>query len=232
MGLEARVDERTRIARELHDTLLQSFQGLLLRFQAVSNLLPAGEAKQRLDDTIEKAAEAITCGRDAVHELRSSTVVTNDVAEAIRVLGEELAAEKGSQNGPVFRVHVEGTARGVDPMLRDEVYRIAAEGLRNAFRHAEARHIEVEVHYDEQELRLRLRDDGKGMVARVLDEERHSGHWGLRGMRERAKLVGGSLEVWSELDSGSEIELRVPASVAYSSPPARRWWVLGRKGTG
>ncbi len=232
VGLETRVDERTRIARELHDTLLQSFHGLLLRFQAVSNLLPAGETKQRLDGAIEQAAEAITEGRDAVQELRSAAVVTNDLAEAIRALGDELAAEKGSQNAPVFRVHVEGTARSVDPMLRDEVYRIVAEGLRNAFRHAGAGRIEVEIHYDERELRLRLRDDGKGMDARVLDEERHGGHWGLRGMRERAKLVGGSLEVWSELDSGSEIELRIPASVAYSSPPARRWWVLGRKGTG
>ncbi len=232
MGLEARVDERSRIARELHDTLLQSFHGLLLRFQAVSNLLPAGEAKQRLDGAIEHAAEAITEGRDAVHELRASTAVTSDLAEAIGALGEELASDKGSQNAPVFQVHVEGTARGVDPMLRDEVYRIVAEGLRNAFRHAEARRIEVEVHYDERELRLRLRDDGRGMDARVLDGERHSGHWGLRGMRERAKLIGGSLEVWSELDSGSEVELRIPASVAYSASPARRWWVLGGKGTG
>jgi len=230
MGLEARVDERTRIARELHDTLLQSFHSLLLRFQAVSNLLPAGEAKERLDGAIEQAAEAITEGRDAVHELRSSTVTTSDLAEAIGALGDELAAEKGSQNSPVFRVHVEGMARSIDPMLRDEVYRIVAEGLRNAFRHAEARRIEVEIHYDERELRLRLRDDGKGMDARVLAEERPGGHWGVRGMRERAKLIGGSLEVWSELDAGSEVELRIPASVAYPSSSARRWWVLGRKG--
>ena len=233
MRLEERVSERTRIARDLHDTLLQSFHGLLLRFQAATNLLPErpAEARKTLESAIDQAAQAITEGRDAVQELRSSAVVTSDLAEAIGALGEELAAQK-AQDAPAFGLHVEGTPRRLDRMLRDEVYRIVAEGLRNAFRHAEARRIEVEVYYDERELRLRLRDDGKGMDARVLDEERHSGHWGLRGMRERAKLVGGSLEVWSELDSGSAIELRIPASVAYSSPRARRWWVLGRKGTG
>ena len=112
LRLEARVSERTRIARELHDTLLQSFHGLLLRFQTVSNL-PARpvEAKKRLDSAIDQAAEAITEGRDAVQGLRSSTVETNDLAVAIRTIGEELAADATNQNSVEFRVQVEGTPR-------------------------------------------------------------------------------------------------------------------------
>jgi signal transduction histidine kinase len=156
MTLEARVSERTRIARELHDTLLQSFQGLLLRFQTVSNLLPtrSAEAKQTLDGAIDQAAQAITEGRDAVQGLRSSTVETNDLAVAIRTLGDELAAGETNPNSAVFHVGVEGVARDLHPILRDEVYRITCEALRNAFRHAQAHQIEVEIRYDERQFRL------------------------------------------------------------------------------
>ena len=231
--LEERVGERTRIARELHDTLLQSFHGLMLRFQTASNLLPErpAEAKQRLDSAIDQAAQAITEGRDAIQGLRSSTVETNDIALAVSALGEELAADETNHNSAVFRVEVEGTPRNLHPMLRDEVYRIAGEALRNAFRHAQARRIEVEIRYDERQLRLRVRDDGKGIDPKVLKEEGRAGHWGLHGMPERAKLVGGNLEVWSELDSGTELELSIPASIAYAASPApRRFWFSG-KGT-
>lgn len=225
-GLEARVNERTRIARELHDTLLQSFHGLLLRFQAASNLLPTrpDEAKHRLDTAIDRAAQAITEGRDAVHELRSSAAVTADLPEAISALGQDLAADQAGKNLPDYRVQVEGTVRNLDPILRDEVYRIAAEAMRNAFRHAEARRIEVEIHYDERQLRVRVRDDGKGIDPKFLGEQQRAGHWGLNGMRERAKAVGGSLTVWSEIDSGSEIEVTIPASMAYDRSGTHRFW--------
>src|SRR6202011_4863129 len=103
-------------------------------FQTVSNLLPAGEAKQRLDKAIEQAAQAITEGRDAVQPMRSSTVETNDLALAVRTLGEELAADQTNQNPVGFHVEVEGTPQNLRPILRDEVYRIAGEALRNAFR--------------------------------------------------------------------------------------------------
>ncbi|MFZ0590232.1 MAG: two-component regulator propeller domain-containing protein [Bryobacteraceae bacterium] len=231
MALEVRVDERTRIARELHDTLLQGFNGLLLRFQAVSNLLPAhpDDAKQRIDSAIEQASNTITEGRDAVHELRLSTVLTNDLALAISALAKELAADRISGECPDILVQVEGAPRDLHPILRDEVYRIAGEALRNAYRHSEARRIEVEIRYGEEQLRVRIRDNGKGIDPRVLDGDRPVGHWGLRGMRERAKLVNGRLDVWSKLDSGTEIELTVPASVAYgtSLPPRRS--VFSRK---
>jgi len=226
---EERLAERTRIARELHDTLLQGFHGLLLRFQTVSNQLPEGPAKQRLDSVIDQAAQTITESRDAVQQLRSSTVVTNDLPLAIGALGEELAAEETNPDSALFRVEVEGTPRNLHPILRDEVYRIAAEAMRNAFRHAQARQIEVEIRYDERQLRLRVRDDGKGVDPKLLHEEGRPGHWGLNGMHERAKLVGAYLSVWSELDSGTEVELSVPASIAYATSPApRRSWLSGK----
>jgi signal transduction histidine kinase/ligand-binding sensor domain-containing protein len=231
-GLEARVNERTRIARELHDTLLQSFHGLLLRFQTVSNLLPAGEPKQKLDDAIDQAAQAITEGRDAVQGLRSSTTVTNDLAYAITTLGQELAVGESNPNAAEFHVEIEGTPRNLHPILRDEVYRIAGEALRNAFKHAQAKRIEVEIRYDERRLRLRVRDDGKGIDPKHLNEDGRPGHFGLRGMRERAKLMGGKLAVWSELDSGTEVELRIPSSRAYETSPVRRRSWLAEKFSG
>jgi signal transduction histidine kinase len=222
MRLEERVSERTRIARDLHDTLLQSFQGVLLRFQAAINLLPPGEAKQRFEGAIDQAAQAITEGRDAVQGLRSSTTVTNDLARAITTFGQELASSETNPIGAEFHVGVEGTPRDLHPILRDEVYRIAGEAVRNAFKHAEAKRIEVEIRYDERQLRLRVRDDGKGIYPKLLNEDRRPGHYGLRGIRERAKLLGGKLTVWSELNSGTEVELRIPASRAYETSPAQR----------
>ena len=234
MRLEERVGERTRIARDLHDTLLQSFHGLLLRFQAATNLLPERpeEARKTLESAIDQAAQAITEGRDAVQGLRSSTVVTNDLAMAIGALSEELGCGETNPNCAEFDVEVEGTPRNLHPILRDEVYRIAGEAVRNAFRHAEAQRVEVEIRYDERQLRLRIRDDGKGIDAQHLKEGGRPGHFGMRGMRERANLMGGKLAVWSERGSGTEVELRIPASRAYETASARRRSWLAQKFAG
>ena len=230
VALEARVDERTRIARELHDTLLQSFQGLLLVFQGVSNLLPArpDEAKQRMDRALDQASDAITEGRDAVHELRSGGLNTVDLGEAIGKFGKDLLSSTTAETGPEFRVQVEGTPRTLSPIIRDEVYRIGVESLRNAVRHANARRIEVDLRYSEDGLRLRVRDNGKGIDPVVLRQEHIPGHWGLRGMRERAKLIGGTFEVWSQLGSGTEAELTIPAASAYSKPRDPRGFSFSR----
>ena len=228
--LEERVGERTRIARELHDTLLQSFQGLMLRFQIALNLLPTSPAKaaQELEKAMERADQAIAEGRDAVHDLRSSTVLTNDLSQAVQALGDEL----GSQDSPLsasFRVVVEGAPRELHPILRDEIYRIAREAVRNAFRHAQALHIEAEISYGERALRVRVRDDGRGIDPAVVEEGR-AGHYGLPGMRERAKRIGAELNVWSGVGSGTEVELEVPGAIAYGTGPARgRWWWRWRK---
>ena len=227
MRLEERVSERTRIARDLHDTLLQSFQGLMLHFQTGIDQLPGrpAEARKTLETALDRADQAIAEGRDAVQGLRTSTVETNDLASAIRTLGEELRAEGTNQNSVLFEMEVEGTPRNLHPILRDEVYRIAGEALRNAFRHARAQRIEVEILYGERWLRLRVRDDGKGIDPKLLSGDGPAGHYGLHGMRERAKLVGGRLAVWSKLDSGTEVELSIPASTVYAKPARHRSWL-------
>src|SRR5262249_17871591 len=221
MRVEERVNERTRIARDLHDTLLQSFQAVLLRFHAATLLLPGrpDEAQKTLAGVIEQAEQAITEGRDAVKGLRASATGTTDLASVIGALGEELSADVAGPLRPDVTVNVEGTPRPLVPLVHDDIYRVAGEALRNAFRHAHAHRIEVEIRYIERQLRLRIRDDGRGMDGMAFDRGQRTGHYGLAGMRERAELVGGELAIWSELDSGTEIELTVPGSVAYAKSP-------------
>ena len=230
MRLEERVHERTRIARDLHDTLLQSFQALLPRFQAAIYKLPedAVDARKTIEEAVDQASEAITEGRDAVQGLRMSTVEKNDLAVTIRTVGEELASAETDQASPNFTVVVEGASRNLHPILRDEVYRLAAEALRNAFRHATAQNVEVEIRYDAKYFRLRVRDDGKGIGPEVLRGDGRKGHFGLHGMRERAKLVGGKLTIWSEVDSGTEIELNIPGARAYVKS-TRPFWYFGKR---
>jgi signal transduction histidine kinase/ligand-binding sensor domain-containing protein len=230
MRLEERVSERTRIARDLHDTLLQSFQAVLPRLQAAIYQLPetATKSRETLEEAVDQASDAITEGRDAVQGLRMSTVEKNDLALAIRTIGEELASAETNQSSPNFNVVVEGTSRNLHPILRDEVYRLGVEALRNVFRHAAAQNVEVEIRYDEKYFRLRVRDDGKGIGPEVLRGDGREGHYGLHGMKERAKLVGGNLTIWSELDSGTEIELIIPASRAYMKP-TRPLWYFGKR---
>jgi ligand-binding sensor domain-containing protein/signal transduction histidine kinase len=237
MRLEERVEERTRIARELHDTLLQSFHGLLPRLQAACNLLPGrvADARQVLEAALEDAAQAVTQAREAVQGLRASTIVANDLARAIEAVGEELTADQGAANGEatVFSMEVEGTPRALHPILRDDIYRIAAEAVRNAFRHARARRIEVEIIYEAKQLRVRVRDNGIGIDASVIEEGR-PGHFGLTGMRERARRIGGQLDVWSAASlskpgalstpgAGTEVQLIIPASILYRDHRSRRF---------
>jgi signal transduction histidine kinase len=121
-------------------------------------------------------------------------------------------------------VAVEGQARDLHPIVRDDIYKIAAEALRNAFRHARARQVEAEIRYGDREFRLRLRDDGQGIDPGVLAGKGVEGHYGLQGMPERAASMGGRLAVWSEVGGGTEIELRLPARTAYATPGRDSWW--------
>jgi ligand-binding sensor domain-containing protein/signal transduction histidine kinase len=216
-----RLSERTRIARELHDTLLQSFQGLMLHFQRARNLLPTdpAQAGQHLDSALEGAEQAIVEGRNAIHDIRSSVLVNDDLGQALTALGQELSATDPSGNSPALNVLVEGATRPLDPVMRDEIYRILREALRNAYAHSQAKNIEAEIAYGEKLLRVRIRDDGAGIDRHVLDHGERIGHWGLPGMRERAKQIGGHFDVWSELDAGTEVELTVPASIIYRHGP-------------
>jgi signal transduction histidine kinase len=218
LRLEERVNERTRIARVLHDTLLQSFQGLIIHLQVVDNMLPPGKAKEKLEQTLDRADQAIAEGRDAVYDLRSSATTTNDLPQAVKNLGNELT----SPDAAAFQLTVEGLPRDLHPIIRDELYRITREALRNAFNHARAKRIEAELIYADRLFRLRIRDDGQGIDPTVLDEGR-PGHYGLSGMRERARQIGAQFTIWSGSGNGTEIELDVPSSIAYSALPRPRF---------
>jgi signal transduction histidine kinase/ligand-binding sensor domain-containing protein len=222
--LEARVNERTRIARELHDTLLQSLHGLMFECQAARNMFykRPEEALQALDGAIMGTERAITESQDAIENLRSTATPEDDLAQLVKMMGEDLVASRPSDHdSPTFGLTVEGRQRALAPVIRDEVYRIAREVLRNAFRHAQARRIEAEILYDEDQLRLRVRDDGRGMDQQVLEEGRRAGHWGLPGVRERAQQIGAKLDVWSEAGAGTEVQLAVAASIAYQTTTVR-----------
>jgi signal transduction histidine kinase/ligand-binding sensor domain-containing protein len=223
--LEGRVSERTRVARDLHDTLLQSFQGVLLKFSTIKYMIHVrpDEAAEALERTIEQARAAITEGRDAVQGLRSSVVIANDLARAITTFAQGCAADHSGPDCPEFRVYVEGKSRDLPPLVRDEVYKIACESLRNAFQHAQAKRIEVQIRYDPRRFRLEIVDNGKGIDAAVLNVGGRAGHHGLPGLHERAQIAGGKLSVWSQVNSGTEIELTIPAAIAYTrSAPAGR----------
>ena len=228
VGLEARVAERMRIAREMHDTLLQSLNGLILRFQAARNMLPRRpeDAIRILDSALTRADQAITESRDAIQGLRSAPVAPIDLADLLTAMGQEMAdALEENRDSPAFYVKVEGERRILFPALQDEIYRIGREALRNAFLHADARHIDARIFYDERLLRLRVRDDGKGIAPEVLEQGGRAGHWGLVGIRERAKRMGAQLDFSSKIGAGTEVQLTVPDSVAYaptSGDPERK----------
>jgi signal transduction histidine kinase len=229
--LEARVSERTRIARDLHDTLLQSFQGALLRFQSVANIFATrpDEARERLEKALDQAEAAITEGRNAVHGLRASATTVNDLANGIATLGLHLTGDGSPGRVPLIDVAVDGTSRDLNPMVRDEAYQIAGEALRNAVKHAGAGRIMVTIHYELRQLRLTVRDDGKGIDAETMARRQVEGHFGLPGMRERAAIVKGRLEVRSGRGAGTEIELAVPAATAYRAAGHASWWSRARR---
>jgi signal transduction histidine kinase len=216
--MEERVYERTRIARELHDSLLQGFQGLLLHLQVAQSMLPSrpGEARSAIEKVLDQGDQALSEARNAVQGLRTPVQVSDDLAQALGATGRELAAGNDSVD---FQVMVEGKPRNLDPVFRDEAYRFAREALRNAFSHARAKNIEAEVTYEDTRLILSVRDDGIGIDPTVLRRGSRPGHWGLLGMRERAESLGAQMELWSESGAGTEVQLNVPASVAYQEPP-------------
>jgi signal transduction histidine kinase len=233
--LDGRVDERLRVARDLHDTLLQSFQASLIQMQAARNVLARRpeKAEQSLDKAITTAAEAVAEGRNAIQDLRSQPAGGGDLAQLLTAAGQELAhSEEAQGDPPVFSLTVEGERRDLEPLLQDEVYRIARELLRNAVRHAQAGRIEVEIRYESRQLRLHVRDDGKGIDPEVLKAGGRAGHYGLPGMRERAGRFDGKLDFWSESGAGTEAVLTVPAAAAYGASNGGTFSFLRRKKTG
>ncbi len=155
--LDARVSERTRIARDLHDTLLQSFHGVLLRFQSVVKVLPAARRRSPgpvFERALDQAEAAVTEGRNAVQGLRASATTVNDLANGISAIGAEIASDPSAVDVPTIDVEVDGDSRDLNPVVRDEAFRIACEALRNAVKHAQARRVVVTIHYEAGRFRV------------------------------------------------------------------------------
>lgn len=213
LRFEERLAERTRIAQDLHDTLLQGFLSASMQLHVANNLLTDDSpAKPLIGRVMQLMGQVIDEGRDAVRGLRSSSGNADDLETAFSQAGQEFANEKVKD----CRVIVEGTPKQLHPIIRDEAYRIGREALANAFRHSQANKIEIELEYSSKQLRILVRDDGTGIDPDVLQSGR-DGHWGLAGMRERAESIGARLKVWSRANAGTEVELTIPSQVAFVS---------------
>ncbi|MGB2628508.1 MAG: two-component regulator propeller domain-containing protein [Candidatus Acidiferrum sp.] len=217
MRFEERLAERTRIAQELHDTLLQGFLSASMQLHVADTHLPLdSEAKPLVERALLLMTRVIDEGRNTVRGLRSTDVSDQNLEQAFSRLQQELAPT--SDTG--FRVIVEGTPRQLRAVTRDDIYHIGREALANAFRHSRATEIVVEIEYTEKFLRVMVRDNGIGINADVLREGRE-GHWGLSGMRERAERIGARLRVLSRSAAGTEMELSIPGRIAFSSQSSK-----------
>ncbi len=215
--LEERVRERTRIARDLHDTFLQTIQGSKL---VVDDALDLSTDPIRMRSAMEQLsvwlASAMQEGRTALNSLRTATTQTNDLAEALR-----RATEDGLIPSPMaVTFSVVGVAREMHPIVRDEIYRIGYEAIRNACTHSGASRLEVELRYG-NELALRVSDNGTGVDPAIADRGKDR-HFGLQGMRERAARIGGKLTLGSSSGSGTEIRLTVPGGIIFRKTIAAR----------
>jgi ligand-binding sensor domain-containing protein/signal transduction histidine kinase len=207
---EERLAERTRIAQELHDTLLQGFVSASMQLHVTVDGLPEDSPSRaplsRVHDLMRRVIDE---GRNAVRGLRSASTAPHDLEQAFAGVQQEMGG-----GAAAYRVIVEGRPRDLKPMIRDEVYRIAREGLVNAFRHSGATQVELELEYGPRELHVLVRDDGRGIDPQVV-RGGSDGHWGIPGMRERAERIGGTLKIRSRADAGTEVELLVPGAVAF-----------------
>jgi signal transduction histidine kinase/ligand-binding sensor domain-containing protein len=210
--LEERAQERVRIARDLHDTLLQSIQGLILCFHSDIEDLPEElPARGMLEKTLTRAEDVIAEGRERVRTLRSEESTAADLPEALAQVSSAL----GLNDSAAIEFLVEGEPRPLRTIVHDEVYSIGREAIANALMHAHSTRIEVEITYGPTNLRLRCRDNGRGMSRERLEAGSPAGHWGITGMKERASRIGAKLDIWSTPGAGTEIEVNVSASTAY-----------------
>jgi signal transduction histidine kinase len=212
--LESRLAERERIARDLHDTLLQGFQSLILKFHAIAGRMPALDpVRQDMEKAIDYAERVLIEGRDRVWSLRSSAISATGLPAAFQRVADELPPGREVN----VKTVVKGTVRELHPIVLEESYSIGREALINALRHSEGANIEVKILYHPTHFQLRVRDDGRGIAPDALEREGRDGHWGLQGMRERAGRIGGQmvLRCRRRPGSGTEVELTIPAKIAY-----------------
>ncbi|HXJ13715.1 MAG TPA: two-component regulator propeller domain-containing protein [Candidatus Limnocylindrales bacterium] len=212
MRFEERLAERTRIAQELHDTLLQGFMSASMQLHVADDRLPEDSpAKPLLGRVLQLMGRVMDEGRNTVRGLRSSDTARPNLEEEFSRIQKDLAISTQSE----FRVIVEGAPRPLRPVIHDELYYIGREALANAFRHSAAGEVVVEIEYASSHLRLLVRDNGRGIDSQVLNAGR-DGHWGLSGMRERSERIGGKLKVLSMHSAGTEIHLSVPGRLAFA----------------
>lgn len=203
--LDERQRERERVARELHDSLLQGFLGVSLQLQAAVGQVPANhQSKAALNHTMVRMQHVIDEARHVLLGLRSSVMESMTLDQALSSLRDEFAPGGGAQ----FRVCVTGQPKSLRPAIQEQIYLIGREALINAFRHSEATSIEAQVEYRTRWLRILVRDNGRGIDPEILRSGRHA-HWGLVGMRERAAGIGAELRIWSRLGAGTEMEIWV-----------------------
>ena len=208
--LQVRMDERERIARTLHDTFLQSVQALVLRVYSVLTKLPEGsEPRTRLEAILDEADRAIEEGRDQVQQLRSGL----DLEQQLRHCGASLAAV---HEATAFELTITGTARPLSPPVQEELCAIAQEALRNAFQHAHASKVTARIAYGDDALVLTVADNGRGLDDEEVRQRLKDRHFGLVGMRERARRVGAALEIGGAAGQGTVVELKVPARLVYA----------------
>jgi signal transduction histidine kinase len=209
---EERADERIRIARELHDTLLQGIQGLLLTFHVAAQKVPADhESKQVLERALTTADQIIVEGRNRVNRLRTENVTDAELKSLIQGVADSLRSI-----APIdFVLERTGGSNALRSQVVDEVFCIAREALTNAFRHSGASRIIVKLDYKEREFRMSCRDNGRGFDAEGFCALQRNGHWGLCGMEERAESMGAKLSLTSATDKGTEVHIIMPARLAY-----------------
>lgn len=219
--MEERIGERERIARDLHDTFLQSVQGLILKFDAAAKQIPTEQpARQSMERALDRADEVMAEGRERVRNLRDN-ISLSDLPAAFAHVADEISNDKIT-----FKTVVEGRSRNLNPLVVEETYAIGREAILNAFTHSGGSQVEVEVTYDRQQFRIRIRDDGRGMDPQTLKQGGRPDHFGLQGMRERASRIGAQLNLWSGAEKGTEVELLVPGKTAYQvtvSKPHHFW---------
>lgn len=203
--LEERRQERTRIARELHDTLFQGFLGASMVLHRAVDELPADSTiKNSLSRALRLMYRVIDEGRGALDGLRSRVDAPTDLEKAFADVREEFTPA-----GAQLRILVMGRPTALSPAVQEQLYLIGREALINALRHSGATMIEAEIEYLPSRLRIAVRDNGSGMDGEMFDSGRNS-HWGLVGMHERAKSIGAQLQIWSRKGAGTEVEISIP----------------------
>jgi signal transduction histidine kinase len=221
LRLEERIEERTRIARELHDTLLQGVISASMQLHIAVDSLPVDSpSRPAFARILQLTGQVIDDGRNAVRGFRATDIESHELGGALSRVPQEL----NFQDETDFRVIIEGHPQPLHPVIRDEVYAISREALVNALRHSKAAHIRIDLEYSTGQLRVLVRDDGCG-IDKAVQATGRDGHWGLSGMRERAHRIGGKLKVLSRVGAGTEVELRVPGEIAFEShsTSASRW---------